>query len=738
MAAPTRARHRGLAARRLAAAAALVLAPLAGARGEGSVRIGVARGRAAVRLSGPELGARPLREGAPPLALAGDRAEVRLSGEKVLLDGAEVEGSGVAFRAAGPIRCDGRLLGGEVEVRVGPGGLRVVDVVPLEDYVAAVAGAEMPPRFPPEALKAQAVAARTFAILRKVEASGEGRDYDLGPSVLDQVFPAGGALDPRARAAARATAGEVLAKDHRPVEAYFHSTCGGRTERGADALGRPLDYLPSVECDRCRASPRWRWTVRVPAADLSRARGSPPPPPPSGSSSAPAPAAPRRSRSRRGRGGGASGRRSSASSSATAACLPSPSRSGARTAPSCSTGGARATAPASASGERPGSPGRGRDTGRSSSATTRERRSRGCTDRAAARPARRRGPDVPVRTADFDYALPQSLVAQEPVTPRDASRLLVVPRRSRELAHLRFLDLPDLLAPGDLLVANDSRVLPARLVGRKASGGRAELLLVEPVEGGAPGVFRALGQSSKPLRPGVRLAFGTLRAEVEADEGEGLLHVRFDRSGAALDEALEREGLVPLPPYIRRPPSPEDRERYQTVLARVPGSAAAPTAGLHLTERLLARLAARGVERAAVTLHVGPATFLPVRAERVEDHRMHPERYRVGEEAARAFAACRARGGKVVAVGTTVVRALESAWEGGLLRAGEGRSALFITPGYRFRAVDALVTNFHLPRSTLLMLVCAFAGTSQVLAAYREAVSRGYRFYSYGDATLFI
>jgi S-adenosylmethionine:tRNA ribosyltransferase-isomerase len=340
-----------------------------------------------------------------------------------------------------------------------------------------------------------------------------------------------------------------------------------------------------------------------------------------------------------------------------------------------------------------------------------------------------------VTLSDFDYPLPEELIAQEPVSPRDASRLLVVPRVGEgELTERHFAELDRLLRPGDLLVLNDTRVLPARLIGTKETGGRCELLLLEPLDGEEGARWRALGQSSKPLRAGARLSFGALAATVLEAAGGGVFEVRFDRAGAALRAALEEEGRMPLPPYIRREPSAADRERYQTVVARVPGSAAAPTAGLHFTPELLARLQARGVERTEVTLHVGAGTFLPVRGDDLDQHRMHEERYDVPEEAARAFAACRARGGRVVAVGTTAVRTLESACQGGALRAGPGRTALFVRPGYRFQAVDALVTNLHLPRSTLLMLVCAFAGRERVLAAYAEAVHRRFRFFSYGDA----
>jgi len=338
-----------------------------------------------------------------------------------------------------------------------------------------------------------------------------------------------------------------------------------------------------------------------------------------------------------------------------------------------------------------------------------------------------------MRVDELDYELPEELIAQAPSLPRDASRLLVLPRRGGELRHHRFSDLPELLEPGDLLVLNDSRVIPARLVGRKASGGRCELLLVEPIdpEGSR---WRAMGQASKALRPGQGLAFDGLEAEVELAEGDGFYAVRFDRGGPALEAALERVGRVPLPPYIRRAATGSDREAYQTVVARAPGSVAAPTAGLHFTPALLERIEGRGVRRAQVTLHVGPGTFLPVRASRLEDHRMHAERFEVPAATAAAFAEARARGGRVVAVGTTVVRALESAAADGHLRAGAGRTDLFIAPGFEFRAVDALVTNFHLPRSTLLALVCAFAGTRRVLDAYRAAVAARYRFYSYGDA----
>lgn len=255
--------------------AALLLALLATpAAGEERVRIGVASGLARVQVAGPGLSATALRDGAEARPGAGDRAEVRLDGDELLLDGAPLDGAGVTFTAGGPIRCLGRLLSGQVEVRRGEGGLTVIDALPLEDYVSAVTGAEMPPNFPPEALEAQAVAARSYALSRKLEAVEEGRDYDLGASVLSQVYP-GQEIDPRARAAAEATAGEVLVKDRRPIEAYFHSACGGRTERGLDALGRDLPYLASVECGHCGASPKAAWRLRLAAEEVARLAGLP-------------------------------------------------------------------------------------------------------------------------------------------------------------------------------------------------------------------------------------------------------------------------------------------------------------------------------------------------------------------------------------------------------------------------------------------------------------------------------
>jgi S-adenosylmethionine:tRNA ribosyltransferase-isomerase len=336
-----------------------------------------------------------------------------------------------------------------------------------------------------------------------------------------------------------------------------------------------------------------------------------------------------------------------------------------------------------------------------------------------------------VLTRDFDYHLPATSIAQQPA-PRGESRLLALDRSGPE-RHARVRDLPRLLRPGDLLVVNDTRVIPARLYGRRAGGGRMELLLVERL--GAR-EWDALLKPGKRARPGtaIELAPGLL-AEVIAKGEEGRYRLRFSEP---IEPHLERLGHVPLPPYIHRPDTPEDRERYQTVYARAPGAIAAPTAGLHFTEALLREIEEAGVGIARVTLHVGIGTFKPVTAERIEEHRMEGERYEIGEEAARAIHRARERAARVVAVGTTVVRTLESAAlaGGGEVRAGSSATELFITPGFRFQAVDALLTNFHLPRSTLLMLVAAFAGRERILGAYAEAVREGYRFYSYGDAML--
>ncbi len=331
--------------------------------------------------------------------------------------------------------------------------------------------------------------------------------------------------------------------------------------------------------------------------------------------------------------------------------------------------------------------------------------------------------------SDFRFDLPEHLIAQAPPQQRGDSRLLSLDRHGA-LDDGRFADLAARLRPGDLLVFNDTRVIPARLFGAKASGGKVEVL-VERVLGGHEAVAHV--RASKSPKPGTRLDMeGGYSIEVTGRDGD-LFRLRFAADDSVWS-LLERHGHMPLPPYIRRADSGEDRSRYQTVYARVPGAVAAPTAGLHFTPALLDELAAMGVERAFVTLHVGAGTFQPVRTERVSEHRMHGEWLSVGADTVARIEATRAAGGRVVAVGTTVVRALESAARSGRLEVFEGDTDIFITPGYRFRVIDALVTNFHLPESTLLMLVCAFAGQAPVLAAYRHAVEQAYRFFSYGDA----
>jgi S-adenosylmethionine:tRNA ribosyltransferase-isomerase len=343
-----------------------------------------------------------------------------------------------------------------------------------------------------------------------------------------------------------------------------------------------------------------------------------------------------------------------------------------------------------------------------------------------------------MRIEDFDYELPPERIARHPLPERDRARLLVLDRAGG-IAHRTVRDLPDLLGAGDLLVLNETRVIPARLVGRKPTGGRVELLLVE-AEGpdGPEQRWRALYTASKPLRPGASASVGGLVATLEEPLGDGIGRFLL-RAKGGVGAAIRAAGEVPLPPYLGRSAEPADRERYQTVYARVEGAVAAPTAGLHFTPDLLARMEARGVEIAPLTLHVGPGTFLPVRAEHVEDHRMHEEAYDVPERTARAWRRARAEARRVVAVGTTSARALEAAAAAdGEVRPGAGRTDLFIFPGHAFRAVDALLTNFHLPRSTLLLLVAAFAGRKRILDAYEEAVRSGYRFYSYGDAMLLL
>jgi S-adenosylmethionine:tRNA ribosyltransferase-isomerase len=338
----------------------------------------------------------------------------------------------------------------------------------------------------------------------------------------------------------------------------------------------------------------------------------------------------------------------------------------------------------------------------------------------------------------YDYELPESSIAQEPLADRTASRLLVMRRWTGERQHRRFAELAEFLRAGDLLVVNETRVIPARLRAQRASGGRAEIFLVRAL---ADARWLALVKPSAKLKPGSVVALLDAsdapagRAIVEETAEGGLRAVRFPEADAA--DLLARLGEVPLPPYIRRAPEESDRERYQTVFARVPGAVAAPTAGLHLTDELIARLKTKGIGMARLVLHVGPGTFRPVQVEDPRDHRVDAEWCSISAETANAVNAARERGGRVIAVGTTTTRALEAAARLGLpLQPYEGFVDLFIHPPFEFKLVDALITNFHLPRSSLLLLVSAFAGREHVLEAYREAIAAGYRFYSYGDAML--
>ena len=332
--------------------------------------------------------------------------------------------------------------------------------------------------------------------------------------------------------------------------------------------------------------------------------------------------------------------------------------------------------------------------------------------------------------SDFDYTLPPELIAQHPGAERTASRLLQVHADGR-MDDLRFADIVALLDPRDVLVVNDTRVIKARLHGQKDTGGEVEVLVERVLD---PHRALAMVRASKTPRIGRKLRLaGALDAEVLARHGE-FFELRFE--GDAVLDALARHGEVPLPPYITHAAAEEDESRYQTVYARVPGAVAAPTAGLHFDESLLEALGARGVKLATVTLHVGAGTFLPVRVDDVSKHVMHSEWYSVPSETVAAIASARSAGGRVVSVGTTTLRALEAAGAGGELRAGTDETRLFITPGYRFNVVDRLVTNFHLPKSTLLMLVSAFAGREVIGRAYEHAVAERYRFFSYGDAML--
>jgi len=337
-----------------------------------------------------------------------------------------------------------------------------------------------------------------------------------------------------------------------------------------------------------------------------------------------------------------------------------------------------------------------------------------------------------MRLEQFDFNLPDELIAQYPPERRGMSRLLHLGGAGGGMRDLVFQDLPDLMRPGDLLVFNDTRVLKARLFGVKPTGGKVELLIERVL---SERRALALMRASHPPSPGTVLRIADA-VDARVLERRGDLYVlEFTGVGSAI-EVMERYGAVPLPTYIRRQPEPGDETRYQTVYARADGAVAAPTAGLHFDEDMLARLRGRGVEQAFLTLHVGAGTFQPVRVADIDAHRMHSERYTLPPGTAQAIERTRARGGRVTAVGTTALRALESAARSGALQAGDGETDLFIRPGFEFRVVERLLTNFHLPRSTLLMLACAFAGTEPTLRAYRHAVSERYRFFSYGDAML--
>lgn len=332
-----------------------------------------------------------------------------------------------------------------------------------------------------------------------------------------------------------------------------------------------------------------------------------------------------------------------------------------------------------------------------------------------------------MRVSDFDFTLPSERIAKRPLHERDASRLLLC---GGTLQDRMVRDLPALVRPGDIWVLNDTRVIPARLQGRRESGGKVEILLLEPSD--EADVWLAWGKANKPLKPGVRVHIGPdFSAEILERKGK---EVKVRLLATDVTAAIEACGHMPLPPYIDRPDSEEDRERYQTVFARHAGAVAAPTAGLHLSTPLMDAMHAAGAEFARVTLHVGPGTFQPVQVDDTDDHPMHEESFTVSQQAAERINAARADGRRIVAVGTTSLRTLESAGRGGKLQAGCGRTRLFITPGYRFLMTDALLTNFHLPRSTLLMLVCAMGGRERVMHAYRHAMDAQYRFYSYGDA----
>ena len=341
-----------------------------------------------------------------------------------------------------------------------------------------------------------------------------------------------------------------------------------------------------------------------------------------------------------------------------------------------------------------------------------------------------------MKPGDFDYHLPRNLIARYPPPNREDARLLHLPRGNEAIAHLKVTDLPRHLRPGDLLVINDTKVNPWRIHGRRESGGRVEVLLLKQL---SPGKFRAMARANRPLSEGETIVFDEAHRATLGPQG---LERELEFSSPdGLAEWLESFGEMPIPPYLGRNAEAVDKERYQTVFARNPGAVAAPTAGLHLSEKILEEVSAAGACIARLTLHVGAGTFRPVQTESVEEHEMDAETYILTEEAVTSIQDAKAGGGRILAVGTTVVRALESAYieataHRRTLRAGEFSTRLFIRPGFRFQAVDMMLTNFHLPRSTLLMLVSAFAGRERILSAYAQAIDEGYRFYSYGDAML--
>ncbi|TPQ24881.1 tRNA preQ1(34) S-adenosylmethionine ribosyltransferase-isomerase QueA [Methylomonas koyamae] len=337
-----------------------------------------------------------------------------------------------------------------------------------------------------------------------------------------------------------------------------------------------------------------------------------------------------------------------------------------------------------------------------------------------------------MKKSDFNYRLPEELIAQYPLPQRSASRLLHLDKSSSVVFDRQFTDLVDLLSPDDLLVFNDTKVIPARIFGRKASGGKVEIL-IERIESQQQALAHI--RASKSPKPGARIQLENGSCLEVVEREADLFRLRFSGADGVL-ALLDEVGHIPLPPYINRDDENSDLERYQTVFAEQAGAVAAPTAGLHFDQAMLDRLDRKGVKRAFVTLHVGSGTFRPVRVEDLSQHTMHKEFYSVSQSVVAAVEAARLRGGRVVAIGTTAVRALESASAGGQLAAGVGDTDLFITPGYRFKSIDALFTNFHLPESTLLMLVSAFAGYDAVMAAYRHAIDQRYRFFSYGDAML--